>query len=89
MPRRHRRAEERPEPIRRRPSDAPISLQFPGYDIRQVTGDKDYRCPGCDHVVIGGRQHLVVVPQDDVDARRHWHTGCWQIELNRLRGRRG
>lgn len=89
MPRRNRRIEERPEPIRRRPSDAPIGLQLPGYEIRQVMGEKEYRCPGCDHVVAPRTQHLVVVPQDDPDARRHWHTGCWQRELNRLRGRRG
>jgi len=32
--------------------------------------------------------HLVVVPQDVPDERRHWHEGCWRVELNRTRGRR-
>jgi hypothetical protein len=52
-----------------------------------VTSDKPYRCPGCDLEVRPGMWHLVVVPQDDPDARRHWHERCWQIELNGSRGR--
>jgi hypothetical protein len=55
----------------------------PGYDVRQVQSDKEYRCPGCDHLVRAGGSHLVVVPQDDADARRHWHTECWRKELRR------
>jgi hypothetical protein len=53
-----------------------------------VYGEKPYRCPGCDLEVRVGTWHLVVVPQDDPDARRHWHEGCWRIDLNRTRGRR-
>ncbi|MEA2555476.1 MAG: hypothetical protein QOI60_807, partial [Actinomycetota bacterium] len=45
---------------------------------------KEYRCPGCDHVVRAGVWHLVVVPTSDVDSRRHWHTECWKRELKRL-----
>ena len=51
-------------------SDAPMWAQAPGYEIRNVGGQKAYRCPGCDHQV----------PQ----ARRHWHTECWRKELRRL-----
>ena len=54
-----------------------------GFDVRQVQSDKEYRCPGCDHLVRVGASHLVVVPQDDTDARRHWHTECWRMELRR------
>jgi hypothetical protein len=31
--------------------------------------------------------HLVVIPQDAPDERRHWHEHCWRVELNRTRGR--
>ena len=46
-------------------------------------GDKEYRCPGCDHIVRAGLRHLVVVPEGAADARRHWHTECWRTELRR------
>ena len=45
---------------------------------------KVYRCPGCDHEIPNGQGHKVVVPYDDPDARRHWHTGCWHREERRL-----
>lgn len=57
--------------------------------VRQVTGAaaiRDYRCPGCDQVVVAGTPHVVVWPADEhgsVDERRHWHTPCWAA-----RGRR-
>jgi hypothetical protein len=87
MPRRNRRAEEIAPPSRMLQSDAPGWARFPGFDVRRVTSDKPYRCPGCDLEVRPGMWHLVVVPQDDPDGRRHWHERCWQIELNRSRGR--
>ena len=33
-----------------------------------------------------GTFHLVVVPDDEVDLRRHWHQGCWHKELRRRLG---
>ena len=86
MPRRNRRHTEYfgapgAPPAR---ADAPIWAQAPGFDVRNVGGQKEYRCPGCDHMVRAGVWHLVVVPRDDVDARRHWHTECWRRELRRL-----
>ena len=86
MPRKNRRdlsyfeAPEAP-PAR---ADAPPWAALPGYDVRAVGGQKAYRCPGCDHEVRDRIWHLVVVPQDDVDARRHWHTECWRRELRRM-----
>jgi hypothetical protein len=86
MPRRHRRdalffeAPERP-PQR---SDAPPWASLPGYDVRQVGGDKPYRCPGCEHAIRAGVWHLVVVPRGDPDSRRHWHAECWRREIRRL-----
>jgi hypothetical protein len=86
MPRRNRRdPESLAAPLERpRRSDPPSWAFAPGYDVRQVTGDKDYRCPGCDHLVRAGTWHLVIVPKDDVEARRHWHSECWRRELRRL-----
>jgi hypothetical protein len=30
--------------------------------------------------------HLVVVPDDEPDLRRHWHHGCWHKEMRRRFG---
>jgi hypothetical protein len=45
---------------------------------------KDYRCPGCEHLITQGTPHVVVWPlvpslgsARGVDERRHWHTSCW------------
>ena len=86
MPRKNRRDPqffEAPEAAPPSRSDVPAWAEATGYEIRHVGGQKEYRCPGCDHVVRAGSWHLVVVPQDDVDARRHWHTECWRSELKR------
>jgi hypothetical protein len=86
VPRKNRRdpgffgAPERP-PQR---SDAPPWAVLPGFDVRQVGGEKAYRCPGCDHEIRAGVWHLVVVPAGDPDSRRHWHTECWRRETRRL-----
>jgi hypothetical protein len=87
MPRRNRRAEEAVAPSPTPQSTAPAWALFPGFDVRRVSSDKPYHCPGCDLTVRPGTWHLVVVPQDDPGERRHWHERCWQIELNRTRGR--
>jgi len=85
MPRRNRRepstasGAERPRPR----SAAPPWAELPGYDVRQLAGEKAYRCPGCDHLIRLGLWHLVVVPIDAPGERRHWHTECWRSELRR------
>jgi len=86
MPRKNRRAplEYLPSPAPVQRSAAPAWASAPGYEVREVAGDKEYRCPGCDHPIRPGLRHLVVVPEGDADARRHWHTKCWQSELRRL-----
>ncbi len=87
MPRKNRRAPE-PEMQAIRPrGEAPLWALAPGFDVRHVGGEKAYRCPGCDHEIRAGIWHLVVVPQDDPDDRRHWHTECWRRELRRTGGR--
>ncbi len=87
MGRKNERARERAESAGRGDgvsSDAPDDVQAPGYDVRQASGPKTYRCPGCDQEVRAGVLHLVVVPHADADERRHWHTGCWRSERKRL-----
>lgn len=89
MPRKNRRApEDAPQPMRMPQSEAPVSAMAPGFDVRRVSSDKPYVCPGCDLPVRASSWHYVVVPQDAPDERRHWHQRCWEIELNRVRGRR-
>jgi hypothetical protein len=86
MPRKNRRAplEYLPSPAPRPRSAPPAWAEVGGYDVRHLTGDKPYRCPGCDHAVRPGLWHLVVVPDGDPDERRHWHTDCWKRELRRM-----
>jgi hypothetical protein len=86
MPRRHRAARDRswPESPRAPLGVAPLWAQRDGFTVRQVTGTKVYRCPGCQQDIRAGVQHLVVGPDHDPDDRRHWHTECWRRELKRL-----
>jgi hypothetical protein len=87
MPRKNRRdpqyfqAPAAPPPPR---SAAPPWAELPGFELRHLTIEKGYRCPGCDHLVRPGVWHLVVVPDSDPDERRHWHTECWKRELKRI-----
>ncbi|MGI8518298.1 MAG: hypothetical protein ACR2ME_08165 [Acidimicrobiia bacterium] len=48
---------------------------------------KHYICPGCHGTIPPGTFHVVVVPDDEPDLRRHWHQGCWHKETRRLLGK--
>jgi hypothetical protein len=87
MPRKNRRAPDEIQPTQMPRSAAPVWALVPGFDVRRVTGDKPYRCPGCDHEIRAGIWHLVIVPEDEPEERRHWHEGCWRAELRRVHGR--
>jgi hypothetical protein len=88
MPRKNRRADDEPQqPLTMPQSAAALWALVPGVDVRRVSSEKPYRCPGCDLEVRPGSWHLVVIPQDAPDERRHWHEHCWRVELNRTRGR--
>ncbi|MBJ7367316.1 MAG: hypothetical protein JHD14_06560 [Ilumatobacteraceae bacterium] len=39
---------------------------------------KRYVCPGCHQVIPRGTGHIVAVPADAPDLRRHWHKSCWE-----------
>ena len=51
--------------------------------VQPGSAAKPYLCPGCEGVIPEGRFHLVVVPEDEPDLRRHWHHGCWYKEGRR------
>ncbi|MCB1246602.1 MAG: hypothetical protein KDB69_05005 [Acidimicrobiia bacterium] len=52
--------------------------------IQPYQARKDYACPGCTSTIPSGTGHVVVVPHDAPDLRRHWHRGCWFKERRRL-----
>ena len=54
--------------------------------IQPYQAVKEYLCPGCEHIIPPGTFHVVVIPDDTVDMRRHWHHGCWHKELRRRYG---
>ena len=50
-------------------------------DVRRVQpyeALKQYICPGCNRDIPAGMGHLVTVPRDAPDLRRHWHKACWE-----------
>jgi hypothetical protein len=48
---------------------------------------KRYVCPGCNGDIEPGTGHLVVVPEEAPDLRRHWHHPCWANRERRRPGR--
>jgi hypothetical protein len=56
--------------------------------IQPYEARKAYVCPGCQQDIPAGTGHLVAVPVDDPDGRRHWHHGCWEHRARRRPGRR-
>ena len=54
--------------------------------IQPYQARKSYLCPGCESIIEVGVGHVVVVPTEAPDLRRHWHRGCWHRE-RRMRGR--
>ena len=62
-----------------------------GVDVLQVQpyqARKTYLCPGCQQDIAEGLGHVVVVPRDAPDLRRHWHRPCWAHRQTRRPGRR-
>ncbi len=61
-------------PLPRDPSDVPgATTRY----LQPYEATKSYLCPGCQQIIPSGLGHMVVVPPDDPDLRRHWHRGCW------------
>ena len=60
-------------------------------DVRRIQpyqARKAYACPGCHQDIPPGLGHVVAVPLDAPDDRRHWHRGCWEARGRRRPGRR-
>lgn len=51
--------------------------------VQPYQGRKRYLCPGCAGTIEIGVGHVVVIPEDAPDLRRHWHHGCWFKERRR------
>jgi len=57
--------------------------------VRTVTPSnarKVYICPGCQQEIRPATRHVLVVPKDAPDLRRHWHTPCWLMRERRRPG---
>ena len=57
--------------------------------VQPYEATKVYLCPGCNREIPSGTGHLVAVPHDATDLRRHWHRACWHREQRRRNGRPG
>jgi hypothetical protein len=55
--------------------------------IQPYQARKTYICPGCNQDIPPGVGHVVVVPREAPDLRRHWHSGCWANRTRRRPGR--
>ncbi|MGO9559323.1 MAG: hypothetical protein ACLPQS_06045 [Acidimicrobiales bacterium] len=44
--------------------------------VQPYQARKEYICPGCNQEIRIGTGHVVVVPLNEPESRRHWHTPC-------------
>lgn len=51
--------------------------------IQPFQATKRYSCPGCHGTIEVGFGHVVAVPTEAPDLRRHWHTPCWDHRRTR------
>ena len=52
--------------------------------IQPYEAIKVYLCPGCNRDIPVGMGHMVAIPPDAPDLRRHWHRGCWNNRDSRF-----
>ena len=60
-------------------ADEAVETRF----VQPYEARKDYVCPGCHGTIPVGIGHVVAVPIDAEDLRRHWHRGCWVNRASR------
>ncbi|MBM3816077.1 MAG: hypothetical protein FJW13_03565 [Actinobacteria bacterium] len=54
--------------------------------VQPYEAHKEYVCPGCHRSIPAGMGHLVCVPSEAPDLRRHWHKGCWERRVSQPHG---
>ena len=52
--------------------------------VQPYEATKVYLCPGCNRDIPEGMGHMVAIPPDAPDLRRHWHRGCWNNRQSRF-----
>ena len=67
--------------------DAPADHEVAVRRVQPYEARGPYLCPGCLQDIPAGTGHVVAVPHDDPDGRRHWHHGCWEHRARRRPGR--
>ncbi len=55
--------------------------------VQPFQATKHYQCPGCNTGIAPGTGHVVAVPLEAPDLRRHWHRPCWAMRHRRRPGR--
>lgn len=60
-----------------RPMDPSAAQDSETRFLQPYQATKTYLCPGCNRDIPPGLGHIVAVPPEDPDLRRHWHRGCW------------
>ena len=63
--------------------DPPLEVRV----VQPYQALKTYVCPGCNQEIRPGTGHVVAVPLDAPDLRRHWHHACWRRKATRRPGR--
>lgn len=87
MGRRNRRKPEPERGVGRAGLNQHVERRDGRWEVRRISGAaalKEYRCPGCDQAIPQGVPHVVAWWAEDPrggEARRHWHTTCWEREL--------
>ena|SRR5581483_5189033 len=85
-PRRARRRDETPAPLRTEAIATTESHADGEWVVRLISAaaaGKPYRCPGCDQEIASSLAHVVAWRPGGEENRRHWHTPCWHARLRR------
>lgn len=61
----------------------PMGLEVEVRRVQPYEATKSYVCPGCTRDIPAGTGHVVAVPIEAADLRRHWHRGCWSARDRR------
>jgi hypothetical protein len=59
--------------------DEAVEVRF----VQPYEATKTYVCPGCTRDIPPGTFHVVAVPREAPDLRRHWHRACWDARHRR------